>query len=199
MKEQKHLKMFWLKHEPKRVDFPTEYEVISFDGTMKQKKIFYQMWNEKNATDDEADDFFKQKFYNVPDCNPTQDMFFVLKNSEYIASITAIYHPKQNLGHVHYVVIKKEYRQKRLSYPLMYLAIKKFFEVGAKGAYLFTQDWRLSAIKCYLGCGFFPQINEFWPWKKSKIIARWKTVYNNLNLNNLKILNSKNQFLHLKK
>ena len=190
-KKPKHIEMGWLRAEPKPELFSDEYIVLNYDGSQIQQEAFYRIWMGRQGTKEEVFNAFSWYFGNVKDCNLKKDLFFVKHGNEYIATVTAIYHQKNNAGHVHCFAIRDDYRGKRLSYPLMYIAMKKIYDNGADFAYLSTDDWRKPAIKVYINCGFLPMMNEFWPHKKRKMKARWKNIYNELNLDSFKMLNKK--------
>lgn len=185
----KHIKMGWVRTEPKPAYFSSDFEVLNYDGSQAQKNAFYLIWNGKRGTKEEIDKTFFRYFENREDCVPAKDLFFVKLKGEYIGTVTAIYHPKNSLGHIHCLALKEKYRGKRLSYPLMYLAMKKIYDDGAKYAYLLTDDWRKPAIKVYANLKFFPVMDEFWPHKKKQLLRKWKKIYEELQLEDFKILN----------
>ena len=193
MKKKKvdHLIMGWRRVKVKEYHFPDDFEVVNYDKSQEQRDAFYYLWNGVQGSQEEVNNIFLNKFENCPDCHPEKDTFFVKHNGQYIGSITAIYHPKTNCGHIHYVVLKEDYRGQKLSRPLMYLAMNKIYNDGSDFAFLSTDDWRVPAIKLYLSCGFLPRITEILPHKKKKKILRWEKFFSEQNLGNPTFLNRK--------
>ena len=196
-KRLKHIAMGWTRQEIEQFSFPSNYEVVNYDGSQKQKEEFYYIWNGKQGTTEEVDNLFVRYFINLQDCEPSKDLFFVKHNGKYIGTVTALYHPQTNSGHIHCFAIIEEYRGKRLSYPLMTIAMNKVYNDGAEQAYLVTDDWRVPAMKVYLHYNFLPRMNEFWPHKKRKMFARWKKIYDDFGVSNLKMYNKNYKLMRI--
>ncbi len=83
-------------------------------------------------------------------------MIFLDFNGEHIGTVTAVFHKEENIGEVHMVGIKKEFRGKGLSKVLNSAALIKLKNDGVKYVYLTTDEWRGPAIKGYFTAGFLP-------------------------------------------
>lgn len=75
-------------------------------------------------------------------------------------------------GYLHWVGAHPLYRGKRLGKTISLAVLHAFAQRGCTGAVLETQDFRLTAIRVYLGLGFVPEIaHESHP-------ARWDAILN---------------------
>ena len=180
--------MGWIRKEPEPAFFPEGYTVEKYCGEQQQKREFYRLWRGEYGSEKEVNDMFYREFENYHDCKPTSDVHFVKYGDEYIGTITAIHHPFGNLGYVHMVAIREDYRGKHLSRPLNYIAMKKIYEDGSKHAFLTTNGWRKNAIRSYIKAGFLPLQNGVGKTEKQEMIDRWKEVYKDLELGELQML-----------
>ena len=187
-KHQRQIAMGWVRQEPVPAYFPEGYTVEVYNGDPRQKKEFYRLWNGKYGSEKEVNDMFYREFENYHDCKPTKDVHFVKFGDEYVGTITAIHHPFGNLGYVHMVAIREDFRGKHLSRPLNYIAMKKIYEDGSKRAFLTTNDWRQNAIRSYIKAGFLPLQNGVGKEEKQQMISRWKKIYEELDLGEFKML-----------
>lgn len=82
---------------------------------------------------------------------------------------------EQKVGYVHMVGVLRAHRGKRLGWVVTAEVLSYLKRRGFSEARLLTDDWRLSAIRSYLGVGFEPLLtHESHP-------ERWKKVYEQLN------------------
>ena len=63
-------------------------------------------------------------------------------------------------GILHMVCVLPEHRGHRLGHPLCLAVLHRLRERGFRRAMLNTGDWRLGAVKTYLGLGFQPYITK---------------------------------------
>jgi mycothiol synthase len=66
----------------------------------------------------------------------------------------------ENLGYVHMVSIRPEYRGLKLGKPLNAAVLRYLVEKQCTNAYLTTDDFRIPAIKVYLALGFQPVLQD---------------------------------------
>lgn len=182
-----HLEMLCPRKRLKKYLFPEDFEIINYNDSQQQKNALFSMWEEKHGTIQEVNEAFDRRFTSQSDCLPKKDIFFVKRGDEYIGALTAMCHKDQKLGHLHYVMLDVKYRGKRLSYPLLYIGMKKLHKDGCTYVFLNTDDWRISAIKLYLNYGFLPLIDKSDNKRTLNHIARWKKIYKKLGLNDLKM------------
>ena len=81
---------------------------------------------------------------------------------------------ERQIGYVHMVGVLRAHRGKRLGWAVTVEVLNHLKRRGFSEAHLLTDDWRLSAIRSYLGVGFEPLLtHESHP-------ERWKKVYEQL-------------------
>ena len=103
-------------------------------------------------------------------CVPEKDCFFLDYHGEHIGTITAVYHPDRNVGEVHMVGLKTEWRGKGLGKYMNNVAVKRLLSDGVRYIYLTTDEWRKGAVKSYLSAGFLPVNYD------EGMIERWEAV-----------------------
>lgn len=103
-------------------------------------------------------DAFEASIRNHPDLCPQEDLFFVLCDGEYAATIAGIYHPETKSGYIHMVAAKPEFRGRGIGNWMTYLALKHIYEKGPETQYsvLTTDDFRKPAVRSYIRAGFLP-------------------------------------------
>lgn len=95
---------------------------------------------------------------------PTDDqldfrMLFLTDGGEPFATATAWYGDEDpSVGRLHWVSVDASHQGRRLSYPLVSLALARMRELGHRTAYLTTQTASWPAIKVYSRFGFTPMV-----------------------------------------
>ena len=181
-----HLEMLCPRKRLKKYSFPADFSIVCFDNSQQQKNALFSMWEERVGDEQEVNEAFQRRFLSQPDCKPEKDIIFIKHKNNYMGALTAMYHKKEKLGHLHYVMLDAKFRGKRLSYPLLYVGMKKLHKDGALYVFLNTDDWRKSAIKLYLNYGFLPKIDTRDVERSAIHKKMWKAIYKNLGL---KVLN----------
>ena len=105
--------------------------------------------------DDADESAYEEAIAGNPDIDQTQDVFFLDHHGEHIGTVTA-YLQQNQIGVIHMVALRTDYRGKRLSNLLVRLGVRHLMKKNAKYAALTTDDWRKSAIRVYLNEGFLP-------------------------------------------
>ena len=77
-------------------------------------------------------------------------------------------------GELGWVAVSPEHRGRHLSAIVSSEATKRFLSAGYREIYLATDDWRVAAIKTYLGLGYVPFL-----WA-SYMEERWRLVCRNI-------------------
>ena len=190
-KHQKQIAMGWLRQVPEPAYFPEGYTVKNYDGSFEEKRQYYRIWHGKEGTEKEINETFYNCFEHYHGCVPKKDVFFVLYGDEYIGTITAIHFKRNNTGYVHFVALREDFRGKGLSRALNYVAMKKIYDDGSDYAWLTTNEWRKNAIRSYIKAGFLPLQNGVGRVEKREMIERWRGVYYELELGELKMLDKK--------
>lgn len=108
-----------------------------------------------------------------------EGLFFALCNGLPVGSACAwrTRPEERSIGYVHMVGVLPPHRGKRLGWALSVEVLKYLKRVGFSEARLLTDDWRLSAVRSYLGIGFEPlNAHETHP-------ERWEKVHEQLGAN----------------
>ena len=150
------LKMYWLPGTPIRNDpLPEGYSVSRF--TKDEDRL---AWCEccKNGLipDDAGIEAFYHDIESRPDINIYEDVFFLDYQGEHVGTVTAFIHKDSNIGDMHMVGLKPEFRGRGLAKYFCIITEKKLSEAGVPLIRLTTDEWRKSAVKSYLSGGFLP-------------------------------------------
>lgn len=150
------LKMYWLANNPIVKIKPREGYSFSFYKDEKDIMPWVECCKNGLLHDDANEEDFISRIKNHEGINMKTDVIFLDYNGEHIGTITAVYHEEKNIGEVHMVGIRKDFRGKGLSKVLNCAALMKLKNDGVKYVYLTTDEWRKAAVKSYLSAGFLP-------------------------------------------
>lgn len=151
------LKMWWNKQEIKPVQLPEGFSVRRYQGeedALKWIEITLDGLQDVIRTKESFDEIMLRKDGLLP-----ENIFFICKGDEYIATITAVLEQNNRVGYVHMVGSQSAYRGLGLGTQLNRIILNCFDEYGCECAYLTTDDFRIPAIKSYLREGFLPVLN----------------------------------------
>lgn len=116
---------------------------------------------------------------------PERDVFFICDgNGKAVATCTGFVQPG-GAGLLHMLGAKPEARAHRLGYSMTAYALNKLDKELPKGdrmVRLKSDDWRLSAVKAYLQCGFQPVLFDV------DMDTRWKAICDKLDLHGIEML-----------
>ncbi len=163
------LKMFWLAGTPiADLTLPEGYSFSNYKE-VSDKMAWVECCKNGLVGDDADETAFDDSIIDADFCVPETDVFFLDYEGEHVGTITAIYHPDKNIGQVHMVGIKTEFRGKGLGKYINNIAVKKLNAQGVDYIYLTTDEWRKGAVKSYLSAGFIPVeydegMKERWEW-----------------------------------
>ena len=87
-------------------------------------------------------------------------IFFLTHGQDYIATATDKRLSSPTIGYLHMVAVAPSYRGRRLGRCISLAALRHMSARGCSGAILDTDDYRLPAIRTYLGLGFRPDMVE---------------------------------------
>ena len=82
------------------------------------------------------------------------DVFFACKDDKPVG--TAAARTENGKPFLHFVAVNPDYRGHKLALPVICAVISRHIELGGEGCYLWTDDWRVPAVKSYLNLGFRP-------------------------------------------
>lgn len=112
---------------------------------------------------------------------PERDVFFICDEAGKPVATFAAFAPSEGVGLLHMVAAKPEARGHRLGFFMTAYTLDKLKgEVGM--VRLKTDDWRESAVKAYLQCGFQPVLFDV------DMDTRWKAICDKLNIHNVEML-----------
>jgi len=102
-----------------------------------------------------AADTVRRTLTRSPDVD---SVYVVVRGDEAVATASARLDPQAfpGEGYVHWVGVSAEYRKRRLGLAVCVRVLERFAELGCEGAVLETDDYRLDAVRIYLGMGFRP-------------------------------------------
>jgi len=89
-----------------------------------------------------------------------EGVFFLVTSDEYVATATDKRLPAFDVGYLHMVAVAPAYRGRRLGRCISVAALRHMSARGCREAVLDTDDYRLPAIRTYLGLGFVPEMVE---------------------------------------
>ena len=116
---------------------------------------------------------------------PERDTFFACdKDGNPVATCTAFV-PEKNTGLIHMVGALPESRGHYLGYSLTVYGLEKLnneLSCNNKMVCLKSDDWRLSALKIYLKCGFQPVLFDV------GMEERWTDILNKLDIHGVEML-----------
>lgn len=164
------LKMYWFPGTP--IDdepLPEGYSFSNYKGD-EDKSAWVEICKNGLVADDADDSAFDDSILSWDDIDPYKDVFFLDYNGEHIGTVTAFKFNDRNVGDMHMVGIRTDFRGKKLSKYLSNLTCKKLEAEGVDFISLTTDEWRKGAVKSYLTAGFLPVEYEM------NMENRWNTV-----------------------
>jgi len=99
---------------------------------------------------------YGEEILDRPDIDPENDIFFLDYRGEHIGTATAFVHKSANIGDMHQVGIRADFRGKGLSKHLIRTVLTTLRGRGVRFVSLTTDEERVAAVKAYLDAGFCP-------------------------------------------
>lgn len=180
------LKMYWFTdNDIEEMELPEGYSFSNFRESNRDIDIHdwnecIRTWEESDETDEER---FDKEIYGFKDITPEKDVWFLDYNGEHVGTATDFIWGDSDVGDMHWVGIKKEFRGKGLS---KYLSNKIQISLKNKGVRyvsLTTGEGRPAAVKSYLTAGFLPV--EY----AEGMQERWENVLKTYNIDSIQMLN----------
>jgi len=173
--EKDQLLMYWLPDTPiKEYVLPEGYSFSRYQGEEDK-----EAWGRCIVPGLDGD--FDERLTNEG-VDIWTDLFFLDYEGEHVGTISAYMQPEKGMCRIHMVGIRSDFRGKGLSKYLMMIAEKKMKDEGVPLAYLTTDEFRVSAIKCYLDAGFLPVQYSY------GMQDRWETVLEDLGIESVQML-----------
>ena len=149
-------KMYRLPADPvEKLILPEGYTVSNYK-TEDDKLAWCEICKNGLVDDDAGKEKFDECITSNSDIKLNEDVFFIDHNGEHIGTITAYHDTKENIGQVHMVGIRTDYRGRGLGKYLNNIAIQHLEKKPVRFFRLTTDEWRKGAVKSYLTAGFIP-------------------------------------------
>ena len=150
------LKMYWFPQTPICEDpLPAGYTISRY-RTEADKLAWVACCKNGLVGDDADEQAFDDAITSREEIDLCSDVFFLDHNGEHIGTITAFVIKDKDVGDVHMVGIRTDYRGRGLSKYMLAAALRHLKEKGVRYALLTTDEWRKGAVKSYLTAGFLP-------------------------------------------
>ncbi len=133
--------------------------------------------------DDADGSTFNDRITNDPNINIYEDVFFLDHNGEHIGTVPAFYNAEHNIGDMHMVGIRTDYRGNGLAKYLNFITLKHLLPKGVRYIVLTTDEWRKGAVKSYLSGGFLPVEYD------EGMEERWAAVLEEYGIDSVQMLN----------
>ncbi len=180
---QSQLKLYFLPGTPvKEAPLPEGYSFSHFNPETDIAAWHTCILNGlcDGITDEQA---YKQEIINFKDIVPENDIWFLDYNGEHIGTATAFVYKETNMGDMHMVGIRTDYRGRGLAKYLSQIVIKSLLERNVDFISLTTSEGRPAALKSYLTAGFLPV--EY----AEGMEERWLKVMEKYGIDELQLLN----------
>lgn len=180
------LKMYWLPGTPiEEVTLPEGYTVSNYKCEADKEAWCECCKNGLIGDDEGVKPFDNAILGRVPGgLNPYEDVFFLDYKGEHIGTVTAYVDKETNLGDMHMVAIRTDFRGKGLAKYLNYITLTHLAPKGVKYIFLTTDEWRKGAVKSYLSGGFLPVKYD------RGMKKRWEAVLEEYGIDSVQMLNN---------
>jgi len=169
----RQLKMYWQRQPIAEFSLPSGYRVERYRLPEDREQWLDIVYDGRADRDPTA---FDRTITQYPDVVAERDVFFIAVESEYVATITAVYHPLEKMGYVHMVFAKEKVRGQGIGNFMNSLALRRLCEYDCAWVYLTTDDYRKPAIKSYLRAGFLPVDYD------DDMPGRWQAIIDELQI-----------------
>lgn len=176
------LKMYWLPEKPVEPVLPEGYSYSLFNPATD-----VHAWCEclrggrliDGISDDQA---FFNEIVNVRNIFPETDIHFLDYMGEHIGTATGFVYMPENIGDMHQVGIREDFRGKGLAKYLSYAVLSDLYKRNVRFVSLTSGESRPAALKSYLGAGFHPV--EY----AEGMVDRWEKVLETFGIDSVQML-----------
>lgn len=184
-----HLKMYFLKGTPvQELTLPEGYSFSMYGGE-EDISAWLECCRQGLIADDADDEIFREKILQHKDTDPLKCLFFLDCNGEHIGTATVIFHSEENIGELHMVGIRSDFRGKGLVKYINNYALCLLEKYNYNYIFLKTNEWRENAIRSYLSCGFVPVEYD------TGMTERWQEVLKKFGIKNVDMVDENGKFL----
>ncbi len=177
------LKMYYLPSTPLRwAPLPEGYSYSHYDPETDLHKWCDCLRNGGLIGDRTDEEMFRDEIVNFKVIDPANDILFLDHNGEHIGTATAFVYPDTNMGDMHQVGIREDYRGKGLAKYLSQIVIRTLLERKVKFIALTTGEGRPAAVLSYLKAGFQPVEYDY------RMQTRWEAFMRKYDIESLDML-----------
>ena len=151
------LKMYYLPSTPLKWEpLPEGYSYSRYNPETDLHKWCDCLRNGNLIGDRTDEQMFFDEIVNFRVIRPDEDILFLDHKGEHIGTATAFVYPDINMGDMHQVGIREDYRGKGLAKYLSQIVIRTLLERNVRLIALTTGEGRPAAVRSYLKAGFQP-------------------------------------------
>lgn len=173
------LKMYWLKGtEIKHYPLPEGYSVSNYKCEA-DKLAWVECCKNGLVADDATAEAYDNSITSRTDIRQEEDVFFLDYNGEHIGTVTAYVDTEDNMGDMHMVGIRTDFRGKGLAKYLSEITLRHLGEKDIPYIALTTDEWRKGAVASYLHAGFLPVEYD------EGMEARWQAIIDEYGIDTL--------------
>ena len=125
---------------------------------------------------------FFDEIVNFKVIDPANDILFLDYNGEHVGTATAFVYPETNMGDMHQVGIKEDWRGRGLAKYLSQIVIRTLLDRGVNFISLTTGEGRPAAVRSYLKAGFQPVEYDY------RMESRWRAFMQKYDIPKLDML-----------
>ncbi len=184
--------MYNFNPQPKGLTLPDGFEVVKWE---KDDDIhdWVEICSDGLIDPTTGYERFHQEITNADGPEALRDTCFIEKDGKKIATFTVVPNMwSTGLGNIHMVACKSEYRGLGIGKFITDYSLKALKEIGKDKIFLLTNDYRLPALKAYIGAGFLP-VN--YPTDDGTLMPeRWQKIINTLKIPEITMLDENGDF-----
>ena len=161
---------------------PPGYSISAFDPTRDLHAWCDCLRNGRlieGQTDEEA---YRDSILAIPEIVPERDILFLDHNGEHVGTATGFVYEKTNIGDLHMVGIREDYRGKGLSKYLTNAVLRLLLPRNPRLIQLTTDEKRVAAVRSYLRAGFLPVEYDY------RMQFRWEQFLRQTDLESVQML-----------
>ena len=163
------LKMYYLPSTPLKWEpLPEGFSYSHYDPETDLHKWCDCLRNGNLIGDRTDEQMFFDEIVNFRVIDPANDILFLDYGGEHIGTATAFVYPEENIGDMHQVGIREDWRGRGLAKYLSQIVIKTLLDRNVRFISLTTGEGRPAAVRSYLKAGFQPVEYDY------RMQSRWE-------------------------
>ena len=166
------LSMYWKNDgvAPKAPEVPVGCEIVTYPELDGAKDKWLDIVQHGLSIGRKTEEYYHRMMLSL-ELYREDKCFFLLENGQAVATVTVLCNYETNAARIHMVACAESARGKGYGTLLSKLAEYVLKREGMQTARLSTDDWRIPAIKSYLGIGFAPDLST------DDFKERWGKIY----------------------